>query len=90
MVKRPKTGLKNQKIAIASSVSVLSSDSVDAAATAPSDDEGDGSGAGHEEKSGGQSGQGFSPLDLLRCMDDPLPSNRPVRVSSLASLRGRS
>lgn len=33
---------------------------------------------------------GFSPLDLLRCMDNPFPSKKPVRVASLASLRGRS
>jgi hypothetical protein len=89
VVKRPKAALKNQKNSIVSSDSTSSSDAVDVTVVAQGD-EGDESDIVQGETSGGQSGQGFSPLDLLRCMEDPFPSNRPVRVSSLASLRGRS
>jgi hypothetical protein len=86
VAKQPKVALKNQKHLSASADSTSPADAVEAAVPAASD----ASGSGEEAKAGGQSGQGFSPLDLLRCLEDPFPGNRPVRVSSLASLRGRS
>ena len=83
MVKRPKEALKNQENHTESSVSDLPGDTVDPCVTSATD-------SGKEPKAEDQKEVGFSPLDLLRCMDDPFPSNRPVRVASLSSLRGRS
>ena len=83
MVKRPKVALKNQKNHTESSVSGVPGDAVDPSVNAAMD-------SGEDAKTEDQKDVGFSPLDLLRCMDDPFPTNRPVRVASLASLRGRS